>query len=329
MFQRKGGMGNNMENTFGETQTVRHQLPRLNILVAESEQDIQKLYKSFLNGWTAAIVDTGDKCLELMSEPDKMFDMVVIDSHINGMNAIETISRIQKIAPGQHIVATSTNSAQFGQDLKAAKVEDNQNGVIDILQKPFSFVQLLSLVRAKVPRASRVGLTDHVLAIYESADEEYAEAVAFLKRSSQNNEAALFIVRKDYDIEALKAKMRQSGIDVNSQISNGSLLIMHNEEWYIPDKQVDKYRIIRQWNDLVGKCKSAGKTGLRAFCMMDCFFEHDFAEQVVDYEHTLPSKFEMPFVPICAYRKEDIDKLSEDQKRRLIVCHNHVWTGNR
>jgi hypothetical protein len=121
--------------------------------------------------------------------------------------------------------------------------------------------------------------------------------------------------------------MARAGIDVNALLSDGSLIIMHNQDWYLPDSQVDKYRIIQQWNKLVKQCTDNGKSGLRAFCMMDCFFEHDFAEEVVDYEHTLPTKFEMPFVPICAYRKQDIDKLTEDQKKRLVVCHSHVWTG--
>jgi len=319
-----------MKNTLGKTEIERkqQQLPRLNILVAESEPDIQRIYRSFLNGWAAAIVDTGDKCLKLASDSEQMFDIVVIDSHIGGLDAIETITRIQKIAPGQHIVATSTDSERFKQKLEAAGVKYGQNG-IDILEKPFSFIQLLALMRDKVPRTSRVGLTDHVLAIYENAEEEYSEAVAFLKRSSLNNEAALFVVRKDYDIEALKAKMKKSGIDVDSQIADNSLFIMYNEDWYLPDNRVDKYRIIRQWNEMVQRCKDSGRTGLRAFCMMDCFFEHGFEEEVVDYEHTLPAKFEMPFLPVCAYRKQDVDRLSEDQKQRLVLCHNHVWTNRK
>lgn len=304
--------------------------PKLSIVVAEPEQDIRKVYQSFLNGWAAAIVETGEECLDLVSTSDKVFDIVVIDSHIKGLGAIETIQRIRKIVPAQHIVVTSTDPTQIRQKIRAAGIDCKQGEEsIDVIQKPFSFVQLLSLVRSKAPRVSKVGLTDHVLAIYDSEEEEFAEAVAFLKRSIQNNEVALFIIRKDYDIEGLKIKMWQSGIDVNSQISNGSLLIMYNEDWYVPDKHVDKYRIIRQWEELVQKCIQAGKKGLRAFCMMDCFFEYGFGEDVVDYEHTLPVKFEMPFVPVCAYRKKDIDKLSEDQKQRLVVCHNHVWTNGK
>jgi CheY-like chemotaxis protein len=304
--------------------------PKLSILVAEPEPDIRRVYSSFLNGWAAAIVETGEECLDLFSTPGKVFDIIVIDSHIGGLGAIETIRRMRKVVPAQHIVVTSTNPAQIRQKIRAAEIEGKLGEEsIDVIQKPFSFVQLLSLVRSKAPRVSKVGLTDHVLAIYDSEEEEFAEAVAFLKRSIHYNEVALFIIRNDYEIEGLKAKMRQSGIDVDSQVSNGSLLIIHNEDWYVPDKQVDKYRIIRQWEELIQKCEQAGKKGLRAFCMMDCFFEHDFGEEVVDYEHTLPVKFEMPFVPICAYRRKDIDRLSEDQKQRLAVCHNHVWTNRK
>lgn len=88
-------------------------------------------------------------------------------------------------------------------------------------------------------------------------------------------------------------------------------------------------RIIAQWYELVDNCTRNGTKGLKAFCMMDCFFENGFAgEEVVDYEQALPAKFDIPFVPICAYRKQDVDKLSEDQLKRLLVCHNHVWTAD-
>ncbi len=305
---------------------------KLSILVAEPEQDIQLIYQLFLKEWTAEIVDTGQECIDIVSRQDRYFDMAIIDSHIKGIDAIETIQRIRKIVPRLHIVVTSTNAADFMQKIKVAEIEntyDNDVGFIDVIQKPFSFTQLLSLLRSKVGRVNKVGLTDHVLAIYESVEEEFSEALIFLKRSIQNKETALFVVRKDYDIELLKDKMRSDGINVDPLISNGSLIIVHNENWYMPDKKVDKYRIIDQWKTLVENCTKSSKKGLRAFCMMDCFFEHDFIEEVVEYEHALPVKFKMPFVPICAYRKQDIDMLSEDQKRRLVLCHSHVWTSNK
>ena len=307
---------------------------QLNILIAEPEEDIQILYKSFLTDWSAAVVDTGEKCLDFVSRTDRAFDMVIIDSHIKGLDVIETIRRIRRIAPDQHIVITSTNLDQFERKIETAGIEKDERrvGLTDFVQKPFSFTQILSILRSRVPRVSKVGLTDHVLAIYEDANEELLEAIAFLKRSIQNNEVELLLTRKndEHDIETLKAKIRARGIiNVDQLISDGSIIIMSNEDWYIPYQQADKHRIIRRWNELVDHCKSAGKNGLRAFCMMDCFFEHNFSEEVVDYEHTLPVRFTMPFVTVCAYRKEDIDRLSEDQKRRLVVCHSHVWTSDK
>ncbi len=305
---------------------------KLSILVAEPEHDIQLIYQLFLKDWAAEIVDTGQKCIDILSRQDRYFDMVIIDSHIKGLDSIETIQRIRRIVPHLHIVVTSTNSTEFMQKIKAIEIEntqDNDEYFIDVIQKPFSFIQLLSLLHSKVARVSKVGLTDHVLAIYENPEDEFTEALAFLKRSIQNDETALLILRKDYDVELLKGKLRSNGINVDFLIPNGSIIIMHNEDWYIPDKRVDKYRIINQWKMLVESCTKSGKKGLRAFCMMDCFFEHDFAEEVVEYENTLPAKFEMPFIPICAYRKQDIDMLSEEQKRRLVLCHSHVWTSNK
>ena len=99
---------------------------------------------------------------------------------------------------------------------------------------------------------------------------------------------------------------------------------MRNEEWYIPDSKVDKQRIISQWHNLVSQSIQSGKKGLRAFCMMDCFFEHGYSMEVVDYERTLPLQFEIPFVPICAYRQSDLDCLPEQEKQKLIECHNHI-----
>jgi hypothetical protein len=122
-----------------------------------------------------------------------------------------------------------------------------------------------------------------------------------LKQAEANNETALFLIRKGIDMEELISKIHQNGIgNVNNLLSDNSLMIPRNEDWYIPDRQVDRYRIIELWDKLVARSTSSGKKGLRAFCMMDCFVENAFVEQVVDYEHTLPAKFDIPFVPICA-----------------------------
>lgn len=296
------------------------------VLIAEPEQDMRAVYKALLREWAGPIVDSGRQCIEIALSGGSHFDAIIIDSHIKDPDGLEAAKRILEAKPGQYIIITSTTGWKIRDNAVALK--NIQKGQIDVIEKPFGFSDLLAKLYSRVlpPRTSKVGLTDHVLAIYEDEEEEFAEAAAFLKQSIERNEAALFIVGRDYDIQTIKANMISRGLDADALIDEGSLIIMCNEEWYIPERQVDKHRIIAQWDRLVAQSTRAGKKGLRAFCMMDCFFDHDFAEEVVDYEQTLPAKFEMPFVPVCAYRRSDIERLTEDQQRRLILCHSHVWT---
>ncbi len=225
--------------------------------------------------------------------------------------------------PGQRIIITSTFTDTLAKDLELLGMSEK-----DVLVKPFRFAQLLSLIKPNTSRVGKIGLTDHVLAFYDSPEEEMLEAFAFIKSAARNDETALFVIRKDVDVDDLKAKMAKDGIEVDRLLSTNALILVRNEDWYIPDRQVDKKRIIAQWYELVDNCTGNGTKGLKALCMIDCFFDNGFAEEeVVDYELALPARFDIPFVPICAYRKQDIDRLSEDQLKQLMLCHNHVWTA--
>ena len=62
--------------------------------------------------------------------------------------------------------------------------------------------------------------------------------------------------------------------------------------------------------------------------MMDTFFEHNFVEELVDYENELPRRFDNPFLAICAYKQSDLDKFSNSQRARMVECHSPVWIQN-
>ena len=105
-------------------------------------------------------------------------------------------------------------------------------------------------------------------------------------------------------------------------LENESLVIIKNKEWYIPDGKVDAPKTTNQWQALVNRSTQLKKIGLRAFCMMDCFFENGFSTELVNYECNLPSGLQIPFIPICVYRQIDLDCLAEKDKKKLIECHN-------
>jgi DNA-binding response OmpR family regulator len=208
---------------------------QLKVLVAESEPDIQSLYRIFLREWAGPIVDTGRQCIDIALKQESDFDAIIIDSHVRGSpDGLEAAKRILEARPGQHVVITTTTAWETRQRAADMGIPEGQ---IDLMEKPFGFSDLLAKLASRAPRTSAVGLTDHVLAIYESEDDKFAEAAEFLKRSISRNEVALFIVGKGYgDIEAVKSRLYAKGIDAGALMDEGSLIVMRNEDWYIPQR---------------------------------------------------------------------------------------------
>lgn len=307
----------------------------INILIIETNSEIKALYKRFCNAVAPSVsytlVDdikkTGIDCSGAAEVPlnlikQFLFDTIIIDINAGSYDRIEIAKEIFKRLPQQRFIFTTTS------DLPTIRQILHSHALpysIPILQKPFKLAELLSIINSsRGSKFDKVKLTDHVLASYTELHEELMDAVNFIKKGLKLNELNLLLIRNGMEIEDSIILLKSKGLsNVDTLLQNKSLIILKNEEWYIPDGKVDKHRIIRQWYDLVNQSIQSGKNGLRSYCMMDCFFENGYSNEVVDYERTLPSQFQIPFVPICAYRKSDIDCLPEQEKKKLIECHNH------
>ncbi len=83
------------------------------------------------------------------------------------------------------------------------------------------------------------------------------------------------------DVTATSILLKSVGLaNVDILLEDKSLMILKNEQWYISNGKVDKDPIINQWHKLVRQSIQDGKEGLRAFCMMDCFFENGFIKKL-------------------------------------------------
>ena len=49
--------------------------------------------------------------------------------------------------------------------------------------------------------------------------------------------------------------------------------------------------------------------GLRIFAMLDCFFEYDLVDELVDYECETPFKFSKSILGMCVYNYKHITQL--------------------
>ena len=292
----------------------------------DNDPDVLSLFGAYLraNGLYTVLTSTGSACLDEFKKFKKRFDIIILDTDLYDQKGVEVAKEILELNPDQKIIMTTTsNTDKLKRELTSGDIS-----LENILLKPFRLFQLLSTVKHAISRINNIGLKDHVLASYKSSTDEIQDVVQFLKNGIKNNECVMIVARRDSGTDEISEAFTANGIDAGKLMSNSSLLLVDNKEWYIPDEKVDKHRIIDQWNDLVNRSLVSGKKGLRAFCMMDTFFEHNFVEELVDYEHELPPRFDNPFLAICAYKQSDLDKLSNSQRARMVECHNPVWIQN-
>jgi CheY-like chemotaxis protein len=284
---------------------------------------MRKLFDDYFNseGLNHALASSGAECLHKVEQSTKVFDVIILDIGLYDINGLEVPKTILQLNPDQKIIITTGNNSE---NLKGEALSIGID-IENILLKPFRLTTLLSTVKEAVFGTSKVGLKDHILASYNSVAEEITELIRFFKNGIKNNECVMFVMGKDTNIDLLKETFILNGIDVDRLLSDSSLIFIENKDWYIPDGKVDKDSIKNQWIYLVKKFVSNGKKGLRAFCIMDTFFEHNLIDELVDYESALSPKFDFQFVSVCAYLRSNLEKLSQEQKERMIRSHSHVW----
>ena len=307
----------------------------INILVYETDPDIQYLYQEYMNvispHVSCTIIDDIEKLIngndnsianKFNSTQKSNFDTIILDVNVGDYDVISIVKKLLQNIPRQKIVFTTTADLHI---IKDEMIRQGLSSSIIILRKPFIFSDLLAVISPTKGKFDKLKLTDHVLASYNSMQEELVDVVDFIKKGIDSDELNLLLIRNDMDIKNTVHTLKSKGLsNADTLLEDESLIIIKNKEWYIPDGKVDVPRIMNQWQDLVNQSIQLKKIGLRAFCMMDCFFENGFSSELVDYECNLPSQFQIPFIPLCAYRQIDLDCLTEKDKKKLIECHNHM-----
>lgn len=118
----------------------------IRVLIAEPEQDIQTIYRLYLDslGVETTIVSSANKCLESVfnTAESKNFDLIILDTHLKDISGIEVAGKIKQRLPDQRIIITST-TASLDDTERIGITKDN------ILQKPFGFSKLLGLIKPK------------------------------------------------------------------------------------------------------------------------------------------------------------------------------------
>mgnify|MGYP003575013755 FL=1 len=118
------------------------------IIITESNVDMQNLYSDYLGslGIFVQIIENGKQLLEFIENTRNFnYELIILDTHLSDMDGVDVAKKIHDKKPEQRIVLTTTfDCNRISKMVKGLGIQHE-----DILQKPFLFSNLLSVINAK------------------------------------------------------------------------------------------------------------------------------------------------------------------------------------
>jgi len=126
----------------------QYQLEQSRFLIAESEKELQSLFKIYIEllGAKSMIVDNSDKVLPTLYQSrndGNNYDAVILDTHLEGKGCLEVAKKIHENDYSQRIILITTSlKEQLPKDKLESAAIDNK----DILVMPFELSTLGNLL---------------------------------------------------------------------------------------------------------------------------------------------------------------------------------------
>jgi DcmR-like sensory protein len=160
----------------------------------------------------------------------------------------------------------------------------------------------------------------HYLIIYPDLDtlrELYSSYVR--KQIKDNNEVVLinpFYETTNSVRQVLSEKFNDGISNVSNYEKEESLMIIDSLEEYLGDQPMIYVR-----KSLANYAKME-KNGVSVLADLGAYPHRSKHDDLVNYELSLPTKYEdVPLKGFCLYHQKDFDKLSDEQKQKLIEHH--------
>ena len=126
----------------------RKELEQARFLIAESEKELQSLFKPYLDliGAESEIVDDGNRALSTFLQnknEGKNYDAVVVDTHLKGKKGLDVAKKIRQSDHSQKIVLVTTSMKEQlpKEELQSASIDEK-----DILVMPFALSRLSKMI---------------------------------------------------------------------------------------------------------------------------------------------------------------------------------------
>ena len=162
----------------------------------------------------------------------------------------------------------------------------------------------------------------HTLVVYEDL-EKLREFYSFYvkKRVEERNE--LIQLAPFYETEDSVRKSLSKGptsIDIEKweKIEKSLMIVDSLKKYSDNDSPESDYSFNK---NLVKYAKTNGKAGVSILTDTGAFPYRHRIQDLINYELALPSNYDMDLKRVCLFHKKDFNKLSKDQKQKLVNHH--------
>jgi hypothetical protein len=179
-------------------------------------------------------------------------------------------------------------------------------------------------------RAVHIGQSDfavpcHACAFFHSRDEEYDLLIPFAKDGLQAGERLFQVVDKGH-IAARRARLRDSGIDVQNAEDRDQLEIRPWEQAYLRDNRFNQDRMLDLIQEVLAAGRQKGFAMTRLWANMEWALEdlpgvHDIVEYETRLNRFLPNYDD---VVVCTY---DLNRFSAPVVMDIMRTHPQVIIG--
>lgn len=132
-------------------------------------------------------------------------------------------------------------------------------------------------------------------------------------------ENEIVVIASQYDtISEVRNTLRLDGVDIEKYLNQGTLFIIDAQPGY---QDADRSGIWKLCETLISRVRKEDRRGVTLFGDLGSFFSFEQIEEMMQYEKSLPQKYEDTMKGICCYHLEDFENLSETQQQTLFDHH--------
>jgi hypothetical protein len=131
----------------------------------------------------------------------------------------------------------------------------------------------------------------------------------------------IVVIATQYDtISNVRNTLRLAGIDVEKYLNQGTLFIIDAQQGYQQDADPGS-SIWKLCESLISRARQEDRRGVTLLGDLGSFFNFEKIEELMQYEKSLPQKYEGTIKGICCYHLDDFGNLSETQQQTLLEHH--------